>query len=288
MPLKHLTETVLIVFLGLAAIATGIAISVLPPIPEGFVSWAILLVATVVYPTILYPLLKGNRADYSFRALHFAPVAITLGWVLIQIAILKDTRTRVVHDVYTWGFGMMPVAVVFLLLAAFCLHVIRRRVPRIMFMALMLAPFAVVSYASERYMHWDLQLASLLWQDRPMQIARQSPESASLTLSASSRGEKNLSASSVPEEEAWRQKLRNVEQEKVHSAISVAGTIEGVNVALNLSMPAESGSVVGARRIARKTRTRLPKSGGEIESVGLLFLAGFAGTLHARARRRAI
>jgi len=289
MPLKHLTETVLVVLLALVTIAAGVASSVLPPIPEGFIPWAIVFVAALVYPAILYPILKGNRADYSFRALHFAPVALALGWVSLQIVILKEPRAQAVHDIYTWGFGVVPVATMFFLLAVFCLQVIRRRVPRITFMILLLAPFAVAAYVSETRTHWDAQLASLLWTPKPVEVAevaddvrRRGPSSM---LAASSRGEKNLSLSSVPDEEAWRQKLRSVEQGSVH-ATSVGGTLKGVNAALNLAVSEESGAVVGTRRIAKKPRMRLPKSGGETEAIGIAFLALFAGTLHARGRRR--
>ena len=286
MPLKHFTETLLVVLLVLVTIATGVAISVLPPIPEGFVPWGIVFVAALIYPAIVYPLLKTNRADYTFRALHFAPVAIALGWLFLQIAMLKEPRAQVAEGIYTWGFGAAPVLFAIFLLAVFCLHVIRRRVPRITLIALLLVPFAALAYLSETRTHWDTQLAALFWSGSPGQIAVNPGGSSSSMLSVSSRGEKNLSTSSVPEEEAWRQKLRSVEMGKVHSSVSVGGTLEGVNAALNLTVPASSGSVVGTRRIAKKPGSRLPKSGGETEAMGLLAFAGFAGTVHVRARRR--
>ncbi len=287
MPLKHFTETVLVIVLVLVTIVTGIAISILPPIPEGFVPWGIVFVAALIYPAIVYPLLKTNRADYTFRALHFAPVAITLGWLFLQIAMLKEPRTEVAETIYTWGFGAAPVIFAIFLLAVFCLHVIRRRIPRLTAILFLLLPFTALAYLSETRTHWDTKLAGLLWSDTPVQIAKTSSSSSSM-LSASSRGEKNLSSSSVPEEEAWRQKLRAVELGKVHSSVSVGGTLKGVNAALNLTLPASSGSVVGTRRIAKKPRTKLPKSGGETEAMGLLAIVGFAGTVHLKAKKRVI
>lgn len=289
MPLKHFTETVLVVLLGLAAISAGAIVSVMPPIPEGFAPWTIVFAAALAYPAILYPLLKSSRADYSFRALHFAPVAVTIAWILIQIATLKEPRFAAANSIFTWGFGAMPVAAIFLLLASFCIRVIRRRSPRITFMVLLFAPFIAAAYISETRTHWDARLASVLWEGGPAGIAVdgylndriQTPE-----LSASSHGEKNLSHSSVPMEEAWRRKLRSVEQKKANSDISVAGTVAGVDAALNLVDPQFPVVVVGTKRIAKKPMTRLPKSGGGTEAIGILALAGFAGTMHIRARRR--
>ncbi|NOS67003.1 MAG: hypothetical protein HOO67_01395 [Candidatus Peribacteraceae bacterium] len=289
MPFKHFTETVLVVLLALATIVTGIAVSLLPPIPEGFVPWAIVFVAAIIYPAIFYPLLKSNRADYSFRALHFAPVGIALGWLLIQVAMLKEPRTEVAERIYTWGFGILPVAVVFVLLAVFCLQVIRRRIPRLAFLIVFLVPFAALAFATEQYTHWDNQIAAVLWNQPPLQIAQQSSEGTSSVLSVSSRGEKNLSTSSVPEEEAWRQKLRSVERGSVHSesskaTISVGGTIDGVNAALEVSGQKSSGK----KHVVKKPATKLPKSGGEMDALGLLALAGFAGTVHLRNRKEKI
>lgn len=156
-------------------------------------------------------------------------------------------------------------------------------------MVLLFAPFAAAAYISETRTHWDSRLASILWERGPAGIAVdgylddriQTPE-----LSASSHGEKNLSQSSVPEEEAWRQKLRSVERKKANLDISVAGTVAGVDAALSLVGPQFSGAVVGTKRIAKKPMTRLPKSGIGTEAIGILAFAGFAGTMHIRARRR--
>ena len=205
MPLKHLTETVLVVVLALATIVTGVVVSTLPHLPEGFFPWSIVFIVTVLFPAVLYPLLKNNRADYAFRALHFAPVAIALVWMFIEIAMLKAPRLDILHRIFTWGWTAPAVVLAFLLLAVFCLQVIRRRVPRITFLALLLIPFLAVAYATETRTHWDMQLEAMLWDNHVNGlISQQNSSSVSSPLSLSSKGEKNLSSSSVPEEEAWR------------------------------------------------------------------------------------
>ena len=274
MPLKHLTETVLIVILALLTIVTGVAVSTLPGIPEGFFPWAAVFAGTLLYPAAVYPMLKNNRADYAFRGLHFMPAAIAIGWLLLQVAALKEPRVEMVGNAYAWGFSAAAVAFTFALLAAFSLSVIRRRVPRIASLTILLVPFLALAALNERSMHWDDQIAALVWDHMPDLIAQEDGKNSS-ALSPSSKGEKNLSASSVPEEEAWRAKLREVERKKlgsssVSSELKTKTSLQGVKAAAVL--------------IAKKTK--LPKSGGEMESVAVLFVALMAGTLHVRARRR--
>ncbi len=275
MPLKHLTETVLVVLLALVTIVTGVVVSTLPHIPEGFFPWTIIFVATVLFPALVYPLLKNNRADYAFRALHFAPVAITIVWMFVEIAILKQPRLEILHRIYTWGWSAPAVALTFLLLAVFCLQVIRRRVPRITLLILFFVPFIASAYASENYTHWNTQLAALLWEAKePVIIAQNSSSSMSSMLSQSAKGEKNLASSSVPEEEAWRQKLREVEEGKTHSSVTAKGPLQGIEAAASLSE--------GKKIVAHK-RTKLPKSGGEMEAMAIFIIAAYAAVLHKRA-----
>ncbi len=286
MPLKHLTETILVVLLAFVTIVTGVIVSTLPHIPDGFFPWVGIFVATVLYPALLYPILKSNRADYSFRALHFAPVTIVLGWMFIEIALLKEARLDVLHQIYTWGWSAPGVAITFLLLVIFCLQVIRRRVPRLLFLVLLFTPFLASAYASERYTHWDRQLAALLWQTDDTGLIAQQPGGAmSSMLSQSSKGEKNLTSSSVPEEEAWREKLRAVEQGKVHS-ISAETPLKGIDAAADLSETKE-GVNEGTRIVAGR-RIKLPKSGGEFEAMVVLLIAAYAAAVHQRAKRRMV
>ena len=275
MPLKHLTETFLIVLLALLTIATGVAVSTLPPIPEGFFPWAAVFAGTLLYPAAVYPMLKNNRADYAFRGLHFAPAAIAIGWLLLQVATLKVPRVEGISDLYTWGFSAAGVVLTFVLLAVFSLSVIRRRVPRVAALTILLVPFLALAAVNERTTHWDDRIAALVWDQTPELIAQDNGTSSS-ALSLSSKGEKNLSASSVPEEEAWRAKLRAVEMDKNRSHSSVSSEVK--------TTTSLTGVKTAAVLIGKKTK--LPKSGGETESLALFFVALLAGTVHARARNR--
>ncbi len=287
MPLKHFTETMLVIALGAVTIVTGVVLSTLPGLPQGFFPWAGIFVATVLYPAFLYPLLKKNRADYSFRALHFAPVSMALGWMFIEILTLKVPQFDVVHRIYTWGWSTVGVATAFLLLAIFCLQVIRRRVPRLFFLTLLFVPFIASAVVSERVTHWDTSLAALLWR-KPVEIASNTASSSiSSYLSPSSKGEKVLTSSSVTAEEEWRKKLRDLEQGKVHSvqssSFSAKGPLAGVSAASELST---GSGTTGKKYVARKKH--LTDAGGEMESIVLFAVAAYAAVVHQRARRRLV
>jgi hypothetical protein len=290
MPLKHLTETLLIVLLGAVIILTGVVVASLPHLPAGFMPWAIVSFLTVLYPAVLYPLLKRNRADYAFRSLHFVPFVMTIIWLVIEIIMLKDPRFIVAQRVYTWGLTAPAVLVAFVLMVAFVLHVIRRRIPRITFLTLLLVPFLASAYVNENTdLHINDRLASVLWtrfdEIAVVPVNTSSSSSMTTTVAISSKGEKNLSASSVPEEEEWRQKLRDVEEGKTHSLanVSVKGTTIGVKAAAQLASSSAAKPVA-----VNPGNSHLPKSGGEFESIALFLVAAYCGTLHMRARRRAL
>ena len=281
MPLKHLTETVLVVLLALVTIATGIIVSTLPHIPAGFFPWVATFISAVIYPALVYPILKNNRADNSFRALHFAPVTITLMWMFIEIALLKEPRLQLVASAYTWVFSTPAVAATFILISVFCLQVIRRREARLGFLVVLFTPFLAGAVASESSMHWDARLASLLWKT-PVEIAM--VPSGTTSSAPSSKGEKNLASSSVAEEEQWREKLRTVEEGTVHSVSSAMASVKGPKQGLTAAVGL-AGKALGSEGTSHSTpRTHLPKAGGEMEAIGIFVLAAFAATLHKRAR----
>lgn len=289
MPLKHLTETLLIVLLGAVIILTGTVVASLPHLPQGFMPWAIVSFLTVLYPAVLYPLLKKNRADYAFRSLHFVPFVMTILWLLIEIVMLKDPRFIAVQRIYTWGLTAPAVLIAFVLIVAFCLHVIRRRVPRVAFLTLLLVPFLASAYVNERTdIRVSDRIASVLWSRFDEEIAMVPPveERPKSSVAVSSKGEKNLASSSVPEEEAWRQKLRDLESGKTHSVenVAVTGTKVGVEAAAKLASSAAGKPVA----VKPKPTDHLPKSGGEFQSLLLFAVAAYCGTVHMRARRRVV
>lgn len=149
MPLKHLTETVLIAVLAVATIVTGIAVATLPPLPQGLMPSLLILVAALLYGIGLHPLLKRDRSDYEFRLLHLAPAAIVAVWMAIQIAALRFPGMLAAHRLWTWGWALPGVLLTFLLLAAFVLQVIRRRVPRLAILGGLFALFLALAAAGE-------------------------------------------------------------------------------------------------------------------------------------------
>ena len=103
MPLKHLTETVLVALLGAVVILTGIALSTLPFFPPGVLPWLLVFILTLAYPAAVYPLLKNNRADYEFRALHFLPALAALLWLFFATLMLRFPRFAVLLSILTFG-----------------------------------------------------------------------------------------------------------------------------------------------------------------------------------------
>src|SRR3989338_4009325 len=85
MPLKHFTETFLVVLLGAVIALTGLLAATLPPLPEGALPWGVLFVLSIIYPLLLLPLFQRRRADNSFRLLHWFPAMLLLVWLFSRI-----------------------------------------------------------------------------------------------------------------------------------------------------------------------------------------------------------
>lgn len=271
MPLKHLTETLLVLVLALVTIITGILVASLPPIPDGFLPWTVIFVLTLIYPAVLYSTLRRYRADYLFRALHFAPVTIALIWLISEIAILQAPSLVPLRMTLTWGWSLLPVVTTLVLLAAFCLHVIRRRVPRLAIITLLLVPFLVTGYVSEKLTPWRAQLQTFLWEDLPVQLALV-PGPATLI-----NDDGSMSSASQSESD-WRDKLSEVASSSVHSEPVIAmdpnASREGVEVVSQLV----SGQT--------SSKTNLPSSGTGIDGLLLFLGTGYVTAVHAKTKRR--
>lgn len=273
MPLKHVTETVLIGVLGVVMILTGVALATLPNLPAGALPWGIVCAFTLAYAFGFYPMLRSNRADYEFRLLHFMPALIAVLWLLFQFLDQSTPGMHFLARSLTWGYSAAAVAVCFLLLVAFCLHVIRRRVPRIAVLVLLFVPYAFAAIATESALHWDKQLAALVWggwtstgadivRGGSGQLAKQQGSS--------------LPTSANPQEEEWRKKLREREQSE-QQASSKRSSASAVIAS------ASSSSRVPV--IKPKPGT-LPSAGAGMEVLGPGVLAAYCGVLHRRAKRR--
>ena len=106
MPLKHLTETILVIVLAIVVCVTGMVLPSLPPLPQGVLPWAIVFLLTFAYPAALYPFLKRNRADYTFRLLHFLPTLLTLLWFLAELVALYIPPLAFLPRSFTFGWTL--------------------------------------------------------------------------------------------------------------------------------------------------------------------------------------
>jgi len=300
MPLKHFTETVLIVLLGCMTLVTGVAMDTLPLLPEGALPWAIAFAIALLYGLSLYPLLKKNRADNSFRILHFLPAAMLVLWLVIELLTLKFPQALTVHHWYTWGWSVVVVVLCFLFFIAFCLNVIRRRVPRIALLLLLLVPFTGLAFASEQYYHWDQKVSSIVWQGNWWDLVG----TGTIIAGTQKPGDNaNLDPSDNPQEEAWRRRLRALDERRR----SIAEEKDGKSSSSKVSSKASSKALVASSssRVASSTRSsegqqssgreiaqvktpppRLPTSGGEMSGLVFAMLAGYTTVLHRRAAKR--
>ncbi len=268
MPLKHFTETMLVVLLGIAIMLTGLAVSLLPPIPDGSLPWTILFIITILYPLLLYPFLRVNRADYIFRLLHFFPVAMVLLWLVVELLMLAFAPAAVVLTIITWSGCLFLVAVGFFYVILFCLHVIRRRVPRLSSLLTLLVLFTLAGVTNAQF-QWNRQVASLV---NGRNLIAWIGSSSSSSQQHSSLP---LPKSANPQEEAWRQKLRDAQR------MSASGGIlahQSGSIVAQLS----SSSVIAEGHHPK----RLPSAGMDMSGLILFFVAGYCGALHQRAQKR--
>ncbi len=239
MPLKHSTETFLVIVLGAAILVTGILLATLPPLMAGLVPMLILLAITFIYPIALYPFLRSNRADYPFRLLHFFPAVMVLVWGLLQLLGVGIHGLAFLSYGFTWGWTLGAVLIGFFLLMVFCVQVLRRWSERLLILAIFIVVFTALSLASALNFHWDQTLASNLWQGKWWDVTGSGSHLIAQvsSSSATSIDGKNLSSSGIASEEQWRAVLRAFEQSQQSTASSVRS-------ASSMSMLAQQSSVM--------------------------------------------
>ena len=298
MPLKHFTETFLILVLALLVLLAGVVVDTLPLLPEGALPWAISFAVALLYALAVYPMLKQNRADYSFRVLQFLPAGMLVLWLLIQLVALQEPRLLAVHQWYTWGWSVVSVVLGFLLLMVFCLNVIRRRIPRIALLLLLLVPFVGFAFASERYLHWDNTVSSLVWQGNWWDLVGTGTFLAETPDEIALDHNKNLDPSENPQEEAWRRRLRALDARRKEiadrrSSSSSAVVAQASSSKKSSVAPLPSSSSQKSERsssstpiIAKTPPPRLPSSGPGLGVFVITMFAGYTGIIHDRARRR--
>lgn len=286
MPLKHFTETFLVVVLGVVLALTGLLTATLPDLPDGALPWAVLFVLAVIYPLSLYSLFQKRRADNMFRNLHWTPAAIVLGWLLLQGVAIGSSVEAESLSFYTWGWTLGPVVLAFVMLVAFCLKVIRRRVPRLTFLALVLVPFAAAALVSEQGGNWESELASAMWSADFWKLD-ETGLLASLTETGSSM-EKNLDPSEDPKEENWRERLRMQKnrEERIAARMEERGKSTSSVEAMEESSSSSVKSVGRELASVSSMPSSLPSSGFGWSTILLTMAGAYCATLHNSARKR--
>ena len=282
MPLKHFTETFLVVFLGAVVALTGLLIATLPNLPDGALPWAALFVLSVVYPLSLYSLFQRRRADNTFRNLHWLPAGILLVWLLLQGIVLGSTVEQDSVALYSWGWALGPVLLGFVWLVLFCLKVIRRRTPRLIFLSLILIPFAAAAFLSEQEGNWEQELAAVMWSGDFWKV----DESGFLARFVDGdriSDEKNLEVSDNEQEEDWRERLRMQERREQR----IADRVESNKDESPVVVMQDSSSSTGREYESSSSRpTKLPDSGFGWSAIILTLIAGYCAALNESARKR--
>lgn len=258
MPLKHATETRLVILLGGALVGIGAAARVLPPFPRVAFLWGGLALLSLLYPLFLLPLFRARRADYAFRVLHFLPFVLLIAWSaapsLRGIGVPGPFLAW-----YTWEHGALPLAVCFLLLFLYCFRVVRQRVRR----SLALSTMLLLVAASPAYGRWSWDSLRVLWTVSP----EAPPGGDALSV--------NTDPSSSLGEEVWRMRLRRMHRRQDRLRPD-DGFVDRPSLPTSIPLQASSSSAP----------PRLVPSGADMRLVLFLFFALYAGILHARARRR--
>ncbi len=282
MPLKHFTETFLVVTLGVAIALTGLLVSTLPPLPDSALPWAVLFVLSIIYPISLQSLFQRRRADNFFRNLHWLPAAILFGWLILQVIAITTSLTYEKMWFYTWGFALVPVLLGFILLVSFCLKVIRRRVPRLTFLALVLVPFTALALFSEQGGDFEKELAAVLWQADFWTVE----ETKFLTawMDTKTQSGKNVEVSSDPSEEKWREQLRQ-QQEREKEIAMRASSDSSSSVSSSVPSSYSSSSQLTIASVSSRPST-LPDSGLSWTLIISLLIIGYSATVHARSVKR--
>lgn len=142
-PLKHRTETALLLVLAVMISVVGVMLALLPPFSRDiFWIWIVFLIVIAAYPLSMRGFLRRNRADYEFRALHAFPALMILLWAVLQMPLGRYPALRVFFDGLFGFFSIPMVALGLFLLALFSWQVLRRRTVRIMSIGIIFVLFA--------------------------------------------------------------------------------------------------------------------------------------------------
>lgn len=282
MPLKHFTETFLLVVLGAVIALTGLLTATLPDLPHGALPWMILFVLSVVYPLSLYSMFQKRRADNYFRNLHWFPAGILLVWLLLQGVMLGSNLGPEEIGLYTWGWTILGVIVGFVAIVLFCLKVIRRRVPRLAFLAVIFVPFAALAFVSEQGGHYEQDITALLWNTEFMKASDSGLLAAWMDTTSE---EKNLEKSEDQDEEEWRSRLR-MQQRREDRIAGRLDTDTDPEPLVRDTDPVLSGTGDELRN-AGTMPGKLPDSGFGWNFIILTMVSAYCATLHKSMKKTA-
>lgn len=254
MPLKHATETLLVIILGAVLALTGFVLSILPPLSVSIVPWTVAFVASLLYPLSLYPMFKERRADYEFRAFHFAPAVLLLLWMILDLLSSAFPFVAFLLSWFTWGWSLPIVFLLFLLLVWFCFKVLRQWIGRLIMLGIILVPFLLLAVLSEQF-RWNRSIGMSLWQ-----------------------GLAGGSGAVIADKDDWREELRRLSRQRSSSASSL--------IAQNPSSASKSSALINSGSSSSVAPPpHLPHAGGEVETVAVLFAAAYCTVLQKRAMR---
>ena len=261
MPLKHTTETLLVILLAGVLVLTGFILSILPPLSVSFIPWTVAFVASLLYPLSLYPMFKERRADYEFRAFHFAPAALLLLWMIFDLLASAFPFIAFLLSWFTWGWSLPIIFLLFLLLVWFCFKVLRQWLGRLIMLGLIFLPFLLLGVLSEQF-DWDKTVGMALWRNL-------------------ATGTGTIIADNNASSEDWREELRRLSRQRSSSSSSLIAS--NTSSSKSSVLIGSTGSDGSASSVAPPPH--LPHAGGEVEMLALIFVAAYCATLQKRAMR---
>lgn len=274
MPLKHHSETVFLLVLGLVMCAYGALLALLPHVPEGVLPWLVLFTIAVLYPVVLRTHFRLNRADYEFRFLHWFPAGMALVWLLIEFCAQRIVLARVLQLGITALWSMPLVLVGLLMIVAFSLHVIRRRLTRIIGICVLFFAFVVAAFVAHSG-GYNPVLAKMLYPNS--EIANVAADFyRSLTFNALVPFPPSADHSSQQMQSAMSADIVSFVQSSHRLFASIA------------PFPSADRAFGPMRPSVHSPAPRLPRTGNDaLAFLILTCLAFYCGVLHVRAHARA-
>jgi len=251
--------------LSIVICVAGVLASVLPDLPAGLTSWAILFAISLVYPLLLQPTLRFNRADYEFRLLHWFPAGIFALWAVLEIF---GPRYQFMHILqlgflFLWSLPLVALGIAFLII--FSVHVIRRSRLRVTFLSLFLAAFTVGAVFAEAK-GFNPRLQAVLFEGQTERFASLERQA----LGIAGLFQNNPSGSS---------------ESSVFSLVSSSAASTAL-ISSSSSSLIKPVSVIPTKTLPLKPK-HLPRSGPETAAIFIVTLIGlYTSTLHKRAKAR--